>query len=539
MFPAVDDIIKKPNQLIQYTEQQIRELQNCVRDPLYFCKNFVKVRDTQKGLVPFIPYPYQGRLITAFYERRFTVAMCARQLGKTTCAASFLLWEAMFRPDITILIVGNTYNMALEIMDRIRVSYENVPDHIRCGVREYNKGTITFDNGSKIVSRATTPNSGRGLSITRLYCDEYAYVPRNIQKAFWASIRPVLSTGGSCIITSTPKSDEDEFAQIYKSACINKDEYGNETNNGLGANEFFAITVPWFEHPARDEAWARTEKASIGEARFAQEFCNQFVTDDSTLINPMTLLRLKSVAPIFYVDQVRWYHEPEANKAFLIALDPAIGNGGDDAAIQIFQLPEMVQVGEWQHNNTDAKGQVRMLMRALLFLDAHLRNCSGQTGEPEIYWTIENNSIGETVLMVISDTGIEKFPGEMISEKRRAFGIKRRKGLNTNNRNKLAACMRLRSLIESDRLKVNSNNLLAQLKSYVSIGITFKGKSGEKDDLVAATLLVVRMLDRLIETGFAVDEKLQEGITDDELRNTPAVDDDDDEIAESVPAIIL
>lgn len=88
----------------------------------------------------------------------------------TTTAAAYLLWAAMFMPDTKILVVANKFSAAMEIMDRIRYSYEECPNFIRAGVVEYNKGTITFDNGSKITARATTADSGRGLSITMLYC---------------------------------------------------------------------------------------------------------------------------------------------------------------------------------------------------------------------------------------------------------------------------------------------------------------------------------------------------------------------------------
>lgn len=88
----------------------------------------------------------------------------------TTVAAAFLLWKAMFTPDMTILITANKYVQALEIMSRIRFAYENLPDHIRAGCVEYNKGTVAFDNGSKILSRATSTDAGRGLSISLLYC---------------------------------------------------------------------------------------------------------------------------------------------------------------------------------------------------------------------------------------------------------------------------------------------------------------------------------------------------------------------------------
>lgn len=190
----------------------------------------------------------------------------------TTCAAAYLLWKAMFNPDTTILITANKMLQALEIMDRIRYAYENLPNHIRAGVTEYNKGSIAFDNGSRIVSRATTSDAGRGLSITLLYCDEFAFVQPRMQKEFWTSIQPTLSTGGACIITSTPKSDEDEFAQVYKAGMNNTDEFGNPRPGGLGSNDFFALTIPWDRHPERDEKWAETYRQQLGEARFRQEF---------------------------------------------------------------------------------------------------------------------------------------------------------------------------------------------------------------------------------------------------------------------------
>lgn len=109
-------------------------------------------------------------------------------------------------------------------------------------------------------------------SIITQNCDEFAFVRPNMASEFWTSIQPVLSTGGSCIITSTPKSDEDQFAQIWKGANDNLDEYGQPLPNGRGKNDFFPIKVPWYEHPERDETWARPFRQSLGPAKFAQEF---------------------------------------------------------------------------------------------------------------------------------------------------------------------------------------------------------------------------------------------------------------------------
>jgi hypothetical protein len=329
------DIIKVPYSKTAYTAEKLYELDQCVVDPLYFMRQFMKIQHPLQGALPFEPYPFQLNIIKAFHENRFTIALTARQMGKTTVAAGYLLWKAMFTADTTILVTANKVVQAYEIMDRIRFAYENLPNHIRAGITEYNKGTIAFDNGSKIVARATTSDAGRGLSITLLYLDEFAFVPPNKAKDFWTSIQPVLSTGGACIITSTPKSDEDQFAQIWKGAIDNVDEYGNFRKDNLGRNGFFAVKVPWSEHPDRNEEWANPFRESLGEARFRQEFECDFVTDDETLINPLALIGLRGIHPDFYTDNVRWYKDPVPNKTYCVALDPSLGTGRDYAAIQV------------------------------------------------------------------------------------------------------------------------------------------------------------------------------------------------------------
>lgn len=272
MANTSDDSLKKPNIKDNYSKKQLDELTRCYIDPIYFAENFIKIQHTTKGAIPFKPFAYQKHMITAFKDHKYVVALTSRQNGKTTCAAAYLLWRAMFSPDSTILIVANLFAQAMEIVERIKYAYEYLPDFIRAGVKEYSKSKITFDNNSRIIARATTANAGRGLSVSYLYCDEFSFVPPNIQKDFWAAIQPVLATGGRCIITSTPKSDEDQFAEIWRGANDTTDDFGNELNsNGAGRNGFFPVKSYWYDHPERDEEWARPFKESLGK-KFFQEF---------------------------------------------------------------------------------------------------------------------------------------------------------------------------------------------------------------------------------------------------------------------------
>lgn len=84
----------------------------------------------------------------------------------TQCAAGFLLWYAMFKRDQTILIASKGQAHAIEIMDRIRFAYEECPDWLKAGCTMYNRHSIAFDNGSRIISQATTEKTGRGYSIS-------------------------------------------------------------------------------------------------------------------------------------------------------------------------------------------------------------------------------------------------------------------------------------------------------------------------------------------------------------------------------------
>jgi hypothetical protein len=492
MSKSLDGVlIKKAHNRETYTNEQIEDIAKCM-DPdngyLYFARKFAYIQHPVKGKLLFDPFEYQLRLMHSYHNYRFNINMMPRQTGKTTCAAIYLAWYAMFTPDQTILIAAHKYTGAQEIMARIRYVYETCPDHIRAGVTSYNKGSIEFENGSRIVSQTTTGNTGRGMSISLLYCDEFAFVMPNIADEFWTSISPTLATGGRAIITSTPNSDEDTFATIWKQAEKKFDEHGNEQE--LGVNGFHSFLAHWDEHPDRDEKWKEEEIGRIGEERFRREYGCEFLVFDETLINSITLAGMEGVKPLMNMGQTRWYKQPSEDMIYAIALDPSLGTGGDYAAIQVIELPTMIQVAEWQHNTTAIEGQIRVLRDICNYIS---ESCPKQNGS-NIYWSVENNTIGEAALIVIKNVGEENIPGLFVAEPIRKGHVRKfRRGFNTTHRTKISACSRLKHLIESGKMKVNSAPLISELKAFIASGISFKAKPGEHDDLVSAMLLAVRM----------------------------------------------
>ena len=510
-------LIKKAHVQLRYTLEEVTHLEKCmdpITGPLYFAKNFIKIQHPVRGSIPFEPYEYQERLITAFVENKQCIAMLPRQMGKTTCAVVYLLWYTMFMNDAQVLIAAHKYEGAKDIMDRYRFGYENLPDFIRAGVITYNRNTIEYDNGSRIQATTTTENTGRGKSLSLIYCDEFAFVqPPEKAKEFWTALSPTLATGGKAIITSTPNSDEDQFAMIWKEANKRFDDFGNETK--LGPNGFFPYFAHWRENPLRDDEWADVERSKIGEERFRREFECEFLIFEETLINSVKLMELAGIDPIMNMGQTRWYKDVDPRATYLLALDPSLGTGGDYAAIQVYEMPSMTQIAEWHHNTTPVQQQVRVMRDILKYIQ--------QRGEekgamPQIYYSVENNTLGEAALIVISDLGEENFPGLFLSEPIRKGHIRKfRKGFNTTHRSKVTACSQLKNLVETNKMTLCSKPLLSELKTFIASGVGFKAKSGEHDDLVSSTLLVVRMAEVLADWDPQIYDKMTEKLSEDSM----------------------
>jgi hypothetical protein len=225
----------------------------------------------------------------------------------------------------------------------------------------------------------------------------------------------------------------------------------------------------------------------------------EFLIADETLINPSTLIELSGIEPINRMGQVRWYDEPKKGMIYAVALDPSLGTGSDPAAIQIFEANTTKQIGEWKHNKTDIPSQIKLLAQINKYI-------ADITNEPNnIYYSVENNSIGEAALVSLNEYGEANIPGVFISEPG-----KKRKGFNTTNKTKLAACAKFKTLIESKRMHINSRSLISELKAFIAHGGSYAAKVGDTDDLVMSSLLIVRILQQLGDYHYDLENQIRD-----------------------------
>lgn len=478
---ATNPQIKRAGATDEYTPEMIQELAKCKNDPVYFIKTYVKVQHPIKGNIPFALFEYQERFVRHLQENRFTITLQPRQCGKTLTVAMFLLWYACFNDDVTLLVASKNQSHALEIAGRIRFAFEELPNWVKPGVKYYNRHNLEFVNGSRIISEATTEKTSRGLSLSKIYIDEMAFVNTRIQEELWTSLTPTLSTGGSAIITSTPNGDTELFSTLWRGAMS-------------GINGFAPFQVDWREHPERDDSYWNTMVAQIGLLKTRQEVGCEFLSSDALLINSLKLINIKPSEPVFENMGFKfWKSEEELggqDKTYLVSLDPATGDGNDFSTIEVFEFPSLFQVAEFRTNDINIPLIYAKLKWILKYLPALTHK-----GRAEVLWTFERNGVGEAIAALYHTDETPPEHAELYSDSDTKLGVM------TTGRNKIVSCLMLKTLVEKAQngFQLNSSTLIHELKNFVAKGGSYSAKSGATDDAVMATVGIIRLLKRLAD----------------------------------------
>ena len=142
----------------------------------------------------------------------------------------------------------------------------------------------------------------------------------------------------------------------------------------------------------------------------------EFIINDETLISSIKLLDLQGTDPHEVTGQVRWYEKPKKDTLYAVGWDPSLGTGGDPAAIQVFNAKTLSQVAEWKHNKTTIPRQVKVFTQII----DRLSEESGDMNQ--VYYSVENNTIGEAAILSIAEYGEDNIPGIFLSETKRASG---------------------------------------------------------------------------------------------------------------------
>lgn len=249
-------------------EKNIREV--CSKNINQFIK-YVKIL-TCDGFTQFHPYKFQTKLLRKFVKtlepkkkKRNHIIVAPRQCGKTTIAAIYILWFAMFHPDKSVALTANTYMQAVEILNKVKEIYNNLPEFLTVKLTKNNKDRLYFENGSYIIASAMSYSAVCGRAFDLFIFDEMAFAENKTLEDFMKAIFPTQSARAhsQTILMSTPNGDN-AFYEVY---CHAK----------RGVSSYNATRVRYDEIPGRDEAWKEKMIRDYGIKFFEQEYNASFI----------------------------------------------------------------------------------------------------------------------------------------------------------------------------------------------------------------------------------------------------------------------
>ena len=217
-----------------------REYLKSAQNPVHFMRKYCTIQHPTKGKVKFDLYPFHEKCLTEFKDNRYNIILKARQLGISTLSAGYSLWLMLFHNDKNILVIATGKETAKNLVTKVRVMYEGLPQWLKTGTEEINKLSLRFKNGSQIKAIASNESAGRSEALSLLIIAEAAFIDRI--DTIWTAAQQTLSTGGGCIALSTPNGVGNWF---------HKQWLGAEE----GTNNFNTIRLHWTDHPDRDQTW--------------------------------------------------------------------------------------------------------------------------------------------------------------------------------------------------------------------------------------------------------------------------------------------
>lgn len=300
--------------------------------------DYILTKDGPEQVVSIYKAPYKLSMydlsIDSQEHRYYTNDILSHN---TTTVSAFLSWMLIFHADRNILVVANKEDTAIEIVDKITNIFKGLPYFLKPGCINFGKTGLRLENGSRIISSATTNTASIGFTIHCILLDEFAHIPDNIVNNFWRSVYPTLSSSevSQCIITSTPNGTTNKFYDIWSHA-IEK------------TNSFVPIRTDYWEVPSHDDAWAEKMRADFGDEEFAQEFELQFNINSKMLLKASDLQFMERLCvdfenkPIYGInnkyihdENIKWHpkfdpNDIEENDKFVFLVDLAEGTEDQD-----------------------------------------------------------------------------------------------------------------------------------------------------------------------------------------------------------------
>ena len=465
--------LKRANIAQNFSDEQVSEFIKCSNDPVYFIVNYIKIISLDKGLVNFDLYDFQASMVNKFHDNRFNIAKLPRQSGKSTVVTAYLLWYVLFNDNVNVAILANKAATAREMLQRLQLSYENLPNWMQQGVVNWNRGSLELENGSKIMAASTSASAVRGMSFNIIFLDEFAFIPTHIADEFFSSVYPTISSGKSTkvIIISTPKG-MNMFYKLWHDAELKR-------------NEYVTTEVHWSEVPGRDALWREQTIANTSEEQFNQEFECEFLGSVNTLITSTKLKIMTYEDPITSNSGLDVYEAPIEDHTYVMTVDVARGLTKDYSAFLVFDtttIPYRI-VAKYRNNIIKPMLFPNIIHQVAVnynhaYIMAEVNDIGGQVADI-LQYDLEYDNL----LMCAMRGRAGQVVGQGFS------GSKTQLGVKMSTTVKKTGCSNMKTLIETDKLIFQDYDIIAELTTFIQKGQAWEAEDGCNDDLAMCIVI--------------------------------------------------
>ena len=465
--------LKRANVAQNFTPEEVEEFVKCSKDPVYFITNYIKIISLDLGLVPFELYPFQADMVNKFHDNRFNIAKLPRQSGKSTVVTAYLLWYSIFNDNVNVAILANKAATAREMLQRLQLSYENLPKWMQQGINQWNRGSLELENGSKIMAASTSASAVRGMSFNIIFLDEFAFIPTHIADEFFSSVYPTISSGKSTkvIIISTPKG-MNMFYKLWHDAELKR-------------NEYITTEVHWSEVPGRDALWREQTIANTSEEQFNQEFECEFLGSVNTLITSTKLKIMTYEEPLTKNAGLDIYEEPIEGNQYVMTVDVARGITKDYSAFLVFDtttIPYRI-VAKYRNNVIKPMLFPNVIHQVAVsynhaYIMAEVNDIGGQVADI-LQYDLEYDNL----LMCAMRGRAGQVVGQGFS------GSKTQLGVKMSTTVKKTGCSNMKTLIETDKLVFQDYDIISELTTFIQKGQAWEAEEGCNDDLAMCIVI--------------------------------------------------
>lgn len=479
------------------TIDEIQEWFRCKNDIIYFVEKYCKLM-TPEGIKNVKLRDYQKKYLKHLVENRLSIYLACRQCGKTTTSAVFMLHYILFNVDKNALVLGNKRKTAVEILDKAKKIYLELPYFLKPGIYKWNEGEIVLDNGCRLMAEATTINSGISFTFHCVLADEFAHVMPNILDKFYNNLFPTITAGKARFMITSTQNGYNLFYRLYKAA-------------EAGMNEYSAFKTDWHEVPEwnpetrtwdkRDEAWHQLQVANYGsEEAFNAQFGTNFDISANTLIAQKVLSRRNQRLHEFVEKEMpgvpfssSWYWHPnfdpiDCKSSYLVlTTDIAEGGGGDSTVCCVHRFIEpgsnkLECVGYFKSNKLPrehATTSIQVFVSLMCHQDRTLLSF-----ERNVYGEIFVKQMTENVEKGVP--GCTNFDPSVFVKYYNESGTKFHYGIKITSGNKTTHCKLYKEEYEKDLLINDAAQYMVELSNFSDDGHGKYAASFGHDDMVMA-----------------------------------------------------